>query len=114
MVGMVTGPFPYEPPEPPPAPAAPPSKAGRPTSLIALAAGALFVVGGIAGGGLGAQAILNRPPAPTRAPPRAPVPRSAAASSVPVAQTPISAAAIYKQAAPGVVTITTEVAGRNG
>jgi S1-C subfamily serine protease len=110
MVGMVTGPFPYEPPEPPPAPPAPPNKAGRPTSLIALAAGVLFLVGGIAGGALGAQAILNRTPAPTPAA----VTRSAAASSVPVTQTPISAAAIYKQAAPGVVTITTEVAGRNG
>jgi S1-C subfamily serine protease len=31
-----------------------------------------------------------------------------------VAQTPISAAAIYRQAAPGVVTVTTEVAARNG
>ena len=110
MVGMVSDPFPYEPPEPPPAPPAPPSNDSRPTNLIALAAVALFLVGGIGGGALGAQAILNRTPTPT---PGA-VTRSASASTAPVAQTPISAAAIYTQAAPGVVTVTTEVAARNG
>jgi putative serine protease PepD len=68
------------------------------------------VIGGIAGGALGAQAILNRTPAPAPAA----VTRSTSTSSVAQAQTPTAASAIYQQAAPGVVTITTEVAGRFG
>jgi S1-C subfamily serine protease len=106
---MVTGPFPYEPPEPPPVPPAPPDNALRPRSLLGIVAAALVVVGGIVGGALGAEAILSRTPATTPAA----VTRSTSTSSV-AAQTPMSAAAIYQQAAPGVVTITTEVAGRFG
>ena len=107
---MVTGPFPYEPPEPPPASPPPPTNAGRPASPLTLAVAALVVAGGIAGGALGAEAILNRTPA---AAPAA-VTRSASTSSVAQAQTPMAAPAIYQQAAPGVVTITTSVAGRFG
>ena len=68
------------------------------------------MIGGIAGGALGAEAILNRAPASTTAA----ITGSTSTSSVAQAQTPTSAAAIYQQAAPGVVTITTEVAGRLG
>src|ERR1700737_4002628 len=107
---MVTGPFPSEPPEPPPASPPPPTNAGRPASPLTLAVAALVVVGGIVGGAHGAEAILSRTPASTPAA----VTRSASTSTVASAQTPISAAAIYQQAAPGVVTITTEVAGRFG
>jgi putative serine protease PepD len=110
MTDMVTGPFPYEPSEPAPAPPTPPGTVRRPASRLAIAAAVLFVVGGIAGGALGAEAILSRPPAPTPAA----VTRSMSTSSVAQAQTPASAASIYQQAAPGVVTITTEVAGRFG
>jgi putative serine protease PepD len=109
MGEMVTDPFPYEPPEPPPAP--PSTTARRPPSRAAIAAAALFVIGGIGGGALGAQAVLSRTPASTPAA----ITRSTSASSAAQAQTPTSAAAaIYLQAAPGVVTITTEVAGRFG
>jgi S1-C subfamily serine protease len=107
---MVTGPFPYEPPEPPPVSPPPPTNAGRPASPLTLAVAALVVAGGIAGGALGAEAILNRTPA---AAPAA-VTRSASTSTVAQAQTPMAAPAIYQQAAPGVVTITTSVAGRFG
>jgi S1-C subfamily serine protease len=107
---MVTGPFPYEPPEPPPASPPPPTNAGRPASPLTLAVAALVVAGGIAGGALGAEAIMNRTPA---AAPAA-VTRSASTSTVAQAQTPMAAPAIYQQAAPGVVTITTSVAGRFG
>ena len=107
---MVTGPFPYEPPEPPPASPPPPTNAGRPASPLTLAVAALVVAGGIAGGALGAEAILNRTPAAVPAA----VTRSASTSSVAQPHTPMAAPAIYQQAAPGVVTITTSVAGRFG
>ncbi|HEY4844768.1 MAG TPA: hypothetical protein VII89_03650, partial [Candidatus Dormibacteraeota bacterium] len=107
---MVTGPFPYEPPEPPPASPPPPTNAGRPASPLTLAVAALVVAGGIAGGALGAEAILNRTPAAVPAA----VTRSTSTSSVAQAQTPMAAPAIYQQSAPGVVTITTSVAGRFG
>jgi S1-C subfamily serine protease len=116
MGDMVTGPLPYEPeppaePEPPVEPAPPsPGDRRRPGRRTAVLAAALFVIGGIGGGALGAEAILNRTPAPTPAA----VTRSGSTSSVAQAQTPSSASAIYQQAAPGVVTITTEVAGRFG
>jgi len=71
---------------------------------------ALFVIGGIGGGALGAELILSRTPAPT---PVAAT-RSTSTASVAQAQTPSSAPSIYQQAAPGVVTITTEVAGGFG
>ena len=108
---MAIGPFPYQPPEPPSEPAATvrPSHPPRPGRRLPIVA-AVVVVGGIAGGALGAEAILSRTPAAT---PVA-VSRSNPTSNVAQAQTPTSAAAIYQQAAPGVVTITTEVAGRFG
>jgi S1-C subfamily serine protease len=115
MGDMITDPFPYEPPELPEAPAgAAPSPAGgdprRPMSRTAIAVAALFVIGGIGGGALGAQVILSRTPAPTAVA----VTRSTSTSSLPQAQTPSSAPTIYQQAVPGVVTITTESAGRFG
>jgi S1-C subfamily serine protease len=111
MRGMVTGPLPYEPEEPPEPVGAPgPSEPRRPQRRTAIFAAALFVIGGIAGGALGAEAILSRTAASTPAA----VTSSTSTSSVAQAQTPTSAAAIYQQAAPGVVTITTEVAGRFG
>ena len=113
MKEMVTGPLPYEPLEPPAPPAEPaPPPPGNPRSpgrQTAVVAGVLFVIGGIAGGALGAQAILSRTPASTPAA----VTRSTSTSSVAQPQTPTPASAIYQQAAPGVVTITTEV-GRFG
>jgi len=69
-------------------------------------AAALVVVGGVAGGALGAEVILGRTPAPVAA-----TSPASSASAAP-AQTPISAAALYKQAVAGIVTITTEVARR--
>jgi putative serine protease PepD len=69
-----------------------------------------LVIGGIGGGALGAQTVLGRTPTSTPAA----ITRSTSTSSAAQAQTPTSAAAIYQQAAPGVVTITTEVAGRFG
>ena len=110
MGEMVTDPFPYEPPEPPAAPPSPLNNPRRPPSRAAVAAAALFVIGGIGGGALGAQAVLSRTPTSTPAA----ITRSTSTSSAAQAQTPTSAAAIYQQAAPGVVTITTEVAGRFG
>jgi S1-C subfamily serine protease len=77
---------------------------------VAIAAAALFVIGGIGGGALGAQAVLSRTPTSTPAA----ITRSTSTSSAARVQTPTSAAAIYQQTAPGVVTITTEVAGRFG
>ena len=59
------------------------------------------------GGALGAEAVISRPPATSVA--SSPV-ASSANSAVPAQ--PISAATIYKQASPGIVTITTEVARR--
>ena len=112
---MATEPFPYAPlepstePAPTPEPAPPSNATPAPRRHTALAA-ALVVIGAIAGGALGAEVVLSRTPAST------PVSttRSSSTSSVATAQTPTSAAAIYQQGAPGVVTITTEVAGRFG
>ena len=90
-----------------PPPATPPRGGGRPSGRTVLVAG-LVLVGGLAGGALGAEAVISRLPAPAAAT------TSPAVSSVSntVAAQPLSAAAIYKQAAPGIVTITTEVARR--
>ncbi len=109
---MAIGPFPYQPPEPQTEPAAMalPSDPPRPGRRLPIVAAALVVVGGIAGGALGAEAILNRAPASTPAA----ISKSTSTPSVAQAQTPTSAAAIYQQAAPGMVTITTEVASRFG
>jgi len=102
---MVTEPIPYRPPEPAPAP----PDTHRPRRRTATAA-VLIVIGGVAGGALGAEAILSRTPAAT------PVTTTSSSSTSRAVQTQTttSAAAIYQQAAPGVVTITTELAGRFG
>ena len=89
----------------PPSPASP-QGGGRPrprTALVAL----LVLAGGLGGGALGAQAVISRLPATSVAS----SPAASSASTIVSAQ-PLSAAALYKQAAPGVVTITTEVARR--
>jgi S1-C subfamily serine protease len=67
----------------------------------------LVLIGSGAGGALGAQAIISRQPAASVAS----TPSSSSASGA-VAVQPASAAAIYQKAAPGVVTITTELARR--
>jgi putative serine protease PepD len=69
----------------------------------------LVLIASVAGGALGSQAILSRQPTATVST----TPNSSSTSNT-VASQPASAAAIYKQAAPGVVTITTEVARRGG
>jgi S1-C subfamily serine protease len=70
----------------------------------------LVLVGGLAGGALGAEAVISRLPA-APAPSAASSTTTSTTSSV-VATQPLSAAAIYQKAAPGVVTITTELARR--
>jgi putative serine protease PepD len=69
----------------------------------------LVLIGGVGGGALGAQAVLSRQTAASVAS----TPSTSSTISTVAAQ-PLSAAAIYKQAVPGVVTITTEVARRGG
>src|SRR5438270_4045314 len=91
----------------PPSPAASPG-GGRKRTRSAFAVG-LVLVGSLAGGALGAEAILSRQPAAT---PTATI--TPASSNSAVAAQPKSAAAIYREAAPGIVTITTEVARRFG
>ncbi len=102
---MVTEPIPYRPPEPAPAPPDP-HRSRRRTATAAV----LLVIGGVAGGALGAEAILSRAPATT---PLTTTSSSSTSRAVQT-QTTTSAAAIYQQTAPGVVTITTELAGRFG
>src|SRR6266550_1665844 len=75
----------------PPSSASP--RGGRLTTRTVLI-GALVVIGGLGGGALGAEAVISRLPATS----------NTSATSSP--------AALYKQAAPGIVTITTEVARR--
>jgi putative serine protease PepD len=71
---------------------------------------AAVLVGAIGGGALGAQAVIGRQAA---APAASAIPSTSSSSSgSTVAVQPMSGAAIYKQAAPGIVTITTEVARR--
>lgn len=70
----------------------------------------LFLIGSLAGGALGAQAILSRLPAASATSTPSAVATSSANSAV--AAQPLSAADLYQQAAPGVVTITTEIARR--
>lgn len=103
---MIAEPLDVQPAEPSLAPSpASPQGGGRHRVRNALAV-LLVVVGSIGGGALGAQAILSRQPASVTS-----TPSSSSATSAVAAQ-PISAAAIYQQSAPGVVTITTEVARR--
>jgi putative serine protease PepD len=66
--------------------------------------------GGLAGGALGAQAVISRQP--VRPAPSAISTSSSSSASSAVASQPLSAAALYQKAAPGVVTITTELARR--
>ncbi|HXM52291.1 MAG TPA: hypothetical protein VN913_03330, partial [Candidatus Binatus sp.] len=70
----------------------------------------LVLVGGLAGGALGAEAVISRLPAASPQSARSSTTSSSASSAV--AAQPLSAAAIYQKAAPGVVTITTELARR--
>jgi len=75
---------------------------------------ALVLVGGLAGGALGAEAVISRLPAAS-APSATSSASSTSASNAVPGQT-LSAAALYQKAAHGVVTITTELArrGRTG
>jgi S1-C subfamily serine protease len=95
-------------PSAPVSPAAAPQGGGRPRTRTVLAI-LLLLIGSVAGGALGAQAIVSRLPAASATP-------AAATSSSPISSAaavqPLSAPAIYKQAAPGIVTITTEIARR--
>lgn len=92
----------------PPSSAAP-RGGGRPRTRTVLAV-VVVLIGGLAGGALGAQAVISRQPAAS-APSATSSTTSSSASSA-VASQPLSAAALYKTAAPGVVTITTELARR--
>ncbi|TMD14440.1 MAG: protease, partial [Chloroflexi bacterium] len=91
----------------PPSSASP--RGGRPTARTMLI-GALVVIGGLGGGALGAEAVISRLPATSNT--SATSSPAASSASKAVASQPVSAAALYKQAAPGIVTITTEVARR--
>jgi S1-C subfamily serine protease len=109
---MVVQPLDYPAPDPPiPPPPPSPQGGGRNRTLTGLAV-LLVLIGSVAGGALGANAILSRQPAPVAASTAATA-RASTASSAATAQS-LSAADIYKQSAPGVVTITTEVARRGG
>ena len=91
----------------PPASVSP--QGGRPTGRAVLIA-ALVLIGGLGGGALGAEAVISRLPASSNTSATASTAASSANNAV--AAQPLSAAAVYKQAAPGIVTITTEVARR--
>src|SRR5437773_3767240 len=95
----------------PPASASP--QGGRPRPRTMLIA-ALVVIGGLGGGALGAEAVISRLPATLNT--SAISSQTTSSASNAAAAQPVSAAALYKQAAPGIVTITTEVArrGRTG
>lgn len=71
---------------------------------------AVVVIGGLAGGVLGAEAVISRLPA--AAAPSASSSTTSSSTTSTVAAQPLTAAAIYQKAAPGVVTITTELARR--
>jgi serine protease Do len=107
-----------EPLDQPPAPASiPPLPArrqdgGRNRARPAVAV-AIFVVASLAGGALGAEAIISRQPAATPTNSTASTNGTSTASSAAAAQ-PQSAATVYQQASPGIVTITTEVTRRFG
>src|SRR5438128_94279 len=93
----------------PPTSASP--RGGRPTARTMLI-GAMVLIGGLGGGALGAEAVISRLPATSNTSATSSPAVSAASNAV--AAQPLSAAALYKQAAPGIVTITTEVARRGG
>jgi S1-C subfamily serine protease len=116
MESMIAEPFdqpPTEPsppfePAPPPSPAAPQgggrARTGNPLTI------ALLLIGGLAGGALGAEVVISRLPAASTASTTTTASSSSPTSAV--ATQPLSAAAIYQQASLGVVTITTEIARR--
>jgi putative serine protease PepD len=114
METMIAEPFEHpstEPSEPPPPPQpGTPQGGGRPRTGTLLAV-ALFLIGGLAGGALGAEAVISHLPAASTASSPATTNSTSTASSV-AAALPLSAAAVYQQASPGIVTITTEVARR--
>ena len=70
----------------------------------------LVLAGGLAGGALGAEAVISRLPAAST--PSASSSTTSSSASSAVAAQPLSAAEIYQKAAPGIVTITTELARR--
>jgi putative serine protease PepD len=70
----------------------------------------LVLLGGLAGGALGAEAVISRQPAAPAQSATSGTTSSSASSAV--AAQPLSATALYQKAAPGVVTITTELARR--
>jgi putative serine protease PepD len=86
-----------------------PRRGGRPGSRIILLTVAVLV-GGLGGGALGAEAIISRQPV-AAGPSAISSTTSSSAGTAGLAQ-PLSAAALYQKAAPGVVTITTELARR--
>src|SRR4029077_13551400 len=93
---------------PPPAPASPQGggRPGAPTVLVTV----LVLAGGLAGVALGAEAVISRLPAAST--PSASSSTTSSSASSAVAAQPLSAAEIYQKAAPGIVTITTELARR--
>ena len=104
---MIAEPLDVRPSEPTPSPTpASPQGGGRHRARNTVAI-LVALIGGVGGGALGAQAVLSRQPG-------ASVSSTSASSSTSnvVAAQPASAAAIYQRAAPGIVTITTEVARR--
>src|SRR5256714_7712453 len=94
-------------PSTPPASASP--KGGRPSPRTMLIA-ALVVIGGLGGGALGAEAVISRLPATSNT--SATSSPAASSASKAGASQPVSAAPLYQQAAPGIVTITTQVPRR--
>jgi S1-C subfamily serine protease len=119
MEAVIAEPYDHLPPEPPAppeaaAPSQPPQPAGpqggrRPRTGTLLAV-ALVLIGGVAGGALGAQAVVSHLPAASAVSAK-PAANSSSTTGT-VATQPLSAAAIYQQASPGIVTITTEIARR--
>ena len=107
---MIPEPMTYGSPEPAaPAVSPPPDDRGSGFRLSTLVA-AVFVIAGIAGGAVGAEVVLSRTqPASPVAARTTPASTTSQATAAPAT----SASAIYQQAAPGVVTIST-LAGRFG
>src|SRR2546422_8017647 len=84
-------------------------RGGRPTVRTMLI-GALVVIGGLGGGALGAEAVISRLPATSNT--SATSSPAASSPSKPVASQPASAPALYKQHAPRILTINTQVSRR--
>ena len=102
--------MPYGSPEPAtPLTSPPPNDRDSGRSRTAIAA-ALFVIAGVAGGAVSAEVILSRA---QRAAPVTATRASSSRATIATMAPPTSAAGVYQQAVPGVVTIST-VAGRFG